>query len=279
MSLTDRILRVANCKALKGLLGRVNTRLRPRRPVRFRIMGRTVYAASLDRIAALMLWLRGGSPDFGIGLWRSLIRPGMVVADVGANLGIYSLLASRWVGSEGSVHSFEPDPENFALLTRNVRANGCENVTTHQAAVADEVGEITLFVRPEHHGDHRIYNDGAGGRGQIRVPLTTLDEALGKTGRLDVVKLDIQGVEWRAIAGMRQLLAANPRMQILAEFWPEGMRQSGKDPAEFLDELADCKLQVRHVNGERRELESLSSKDLLVTAERSRFTNVLLSVS
>ena len=76
MSLTDRILRVANCKALKGLLGRVNTRLRPRRPVRFRILGRTVYAASLDRIAALMLWLRGGSHDFEIGLWRSLIRPG-----------------------------------------------------------------------------------------------------------------------------------------------------------------------------------------------------------
>jgi FkbM family methyltransferase len=105
------------------------------------------------------LWLAkvGNAERFEMDLWSDSLRPGMVVADVGANLGLYTLLAAERVGPAGRVHSFEPDPQNAALLRRNVAANVYNNVVLHEAAVADRQGVVALHRCPEHHGDHRIY--------------------------------------------------------------------------------------------------------------------------
>ena len=61
-------------------------------------------------------------------LFRSKCRPGDTVIDVGANVGWYTVIASKLVGKKGRVIAFEPEPVNFAILKKNVLANGCENV-------------------------------------------------------------------------------------------------------------------------------------------------------
>src|SRR5262245_10731234 len=102
---------------------------------------------------------------------------GGVCVDVGANIGIHSLLMSDLVGPEGRVFAFEPEPRNFALLEANLALNGVTNVTAVAAAVGDTVGTCRLALNPHNFGDHSV-TSGSGGPGR-EVPLTTVDVTLG----------------------------------------------------------------------------------------------------
>jgi FkbM family methyltransferase len=199
----------------------------------------------------------------------------MVVADIGANLGLYTLLASRCVGPTGRVHSFEPDPQNYALLSRSVARNECSNVELHQTAVADQVGTLWLHRSEEHHGDHRIYACGPGDRRTVRVPVTTLDAALVQSPRLDAVKMDVQGSEWRVLRGMTQLIARNPAIAMFLEFWPRGLREGGVDPRELLQELRRLGLRVRNIGNCPATPEEGDDAQLIALAEQSGYSNLL----
>ena len=276
MGWTEHLLSWVDTPAARAALRWTNRLLRPPRPVPLRIRGQKLYVGSFDRLLALLLAKLGNAERHEFDLWTDRLRPGMVVADVGANLGLYTLLASQRVGPHGRVHAFEPDPNNFKLLRRNVEANGCTNVVLHQAAVADAVGTICLHRCEEHHGDHRIYATSAAGRTTVEVPLTTLDAALADSPRLDVVKMDIQGSEWRAIEGMTRLLARNPSLTMFLEFWPRGLRESGGDAEALLRRFHGLGLRVRNINSERAALEDLDDAAVIALAEKSGYTNLLV---
>jgi hypothetical protein len=107
------------------------------------------------------------------------------------------------------------------------------------------------------------------------VRLTTLDAALRYAPRLDLVKVDIQGSEWRAIEGMRGLIERNPYLTLFFEYWPEGLRASGGDPAAFIRRLHRLGLHIWHVNDRRATLEELDERGLSVLSERPGYTNLL----
>ncbi len=90
---------------------------------------------------------------------QNLIKPGQTVIDVGANIGYYNTLQfAKLVGPTVSrVYAFEPDPDNFALLRKNVAQNGYANVVCIQKAVSDQTSKLKLFRNSQNHGDHRIY--------------------------------------------------------------------------------------------------------------------------
>ncbi len=275
MALTELLLSWVDTPWCRGALRFTNRLLRLPRPVPVRVCGQKIYAASIDRVLALLLARFGNAERFELDLWTARLQPGMVVADVGANLGLYTLLASRRVGPTGCVHSFEPDPHNFALLRRSVAANRCSNVILHQAAVADEVGTVRLHLCEEHHGDHRIYAAGQGERPAIEVPVTTLDAVLGRQPRLDLVKMDIQGSEWRAIEGMKRLIAANPGLTMFLELWPRGLREGGGNAAAFVQRLRELGLHIQHINSAKASLEVIEDQELIAAAERHGYTNIL----
>lgn len=280
MSLSQFVLRIANQRVLAPGVRLANTVLKPRRPRAVRVMGHTVYAASFDRLAALWMRKWSSSGRFEARVWTELLQPGMVVADVGANVGVYALLAAERVGAAGRVYAFEPDPDNFALLEKNIAVNGYERiVTAHQAAVADRAGRLTLYRRPEHHGDHRIYQPAGAVREGVEVPVTTLDALLSEVSRLDVVKLDIQGAEWLALQGMSAAIAANPRMAILSEFWPEGLTQCGADPRAFLEAWSALGFEIQEIDDDQGCLRPTGNDQLLERCRRVRFTNLLLTRS
>jgi FkbM family methyltransferase len=110
-------------------------------------------------------------------------KPGNVVADVGANIGYYTLILARCVGPEGRVFAFEPDPVNFALLQRNIEVNGYRNVVAVNKAVSDRAGPTRLFLAPDNLADHRIFDPGDGRR-SIPVETLVLDSLL-KKGKLN----------------------------------------------------------------------------------------------
>src|SRR5882762_7707062 len=76
--------------------------------------------------------------------FRQLIRPGDVVADIGANIGSHTLLYSQLVGPQGRVIAFEPQPKIFHMLCANLALNGLANVATYQAGVGREAGVLKV---------------------------------------------------------------------------------------------------------------------------------------
>src|SRR3989344_1775867 len=87
-------------------------------------------------------------------LFKSLLKPGMNVVDVGAAIGYYTCIAGKLLGPEGKVYAFEPAPRNFSILRKNIELNNLSNVILYQKAVANFSGEVSLSSM--NFGDNRI---------------------------------------------------------------------------------------------------------------------------
>ncbi|HEY4594009.1 MAG TPA: FkbM family methyltransferase, partial [Thermoanaerobaculia bacterium] len=171
---------------------------------------------------------------------QAQIEPGMVVFDVGANLGFYTLLLADRVGPQGRVHAFEPDPLSCELLRR--RAAGRANIEINQTAVGDHEGTITLYTNRSNRADNRVHPSlGAETAEAVDVPLTTLDAycAARKIERIDAVKMDIQGAEVSALAGFRKTIDRLKPRWMLIEFSLEHLRGAGSSPEAFWGILAE----------------------------------------
>jgi FkbM family methyltransferase len=143
----------------------------------------------------------------------SQLPPDGVVLDIGANIGIMTVLMARRV-SRGRVHAFEPIPDNFRTLQRNVEHFGLSNVTLHQLALGEEQGELEMVMPEEQHVrmqglSHVVGAPGSGdpdGR-RYRVPQVRLDDldVLADTP-IAGIKIDVENFEQYVLRGGRQLL-------------------------------------------------------------------------
>lgn len=171
--------------------------------------------------------------------FRGLVQDGTTVFDVGANVGYYTLQAARRVGPRGRVHAFEPVAATHRRLAENVRLNGWSNVVLNQAAVADRVGELTVFVADG-------TNTGASGvapppnlSGRTEtVPATTLDAYVEDrgVGAVDLLKIDVEGSEMAVLAGAERILR-QPRLTVLVEVSPRTLASQGTTPEDLIDRL------------------------------------------
>lgn len=212
-------------------------------------------------------------------LLESLIAPGTTVVDVGANIGLYTLLFARAVGDQGRVYAFEPEPDNLRLLAHNLRTNGCGNVTIVPKAVAARAGTATLFLSAENRGDHRLFDPGDGRR-SMPVPTVALDEWFaGYADPIALVKIDIQGAEVEALAGMGALLERHPETWIALEYWPAGLRRAGASGEALLDTLEGLDRPLFHIDEDRQALVPLDRNWLAhkVTEAKGNHTNLLVA--
>ncbi len=162
-------------------------------------------------------------------LYASVLGPGMVVADVGANIGIYTDFFADCVGPTGAVHAFEPDARNFALLAGG---RPRPQVTLNRKAVGAKTGEITLYVSSALNVDHRTYDSGEG-RKAVTVSCVALDDYFGAGQRVDFIKMDIQGFEYHALLGMDRVLRENRDVRLVMEYFPDGLAKSGGSAAQL----------------------------------------------
>jgi FkbM family methyltransferase len=170
---------------------------------------------------------------------KSYLRPGMVFVDVGANIGYYTILAGRLVGSQGIVVAVEPEPWNFQILSRNIRRNRLKNVVPVRMAAGRQPCEGMLFKSSTNYGDHRLMANGES-RARVKIAVDALDNILRVVGErsIDFLKIDVQGYEAEAFAGMSQTLRSRPPRVILVEYWPFGIRAMGGDPEALLEGLS-----------------------------------------
>jgi len=200
-------------------------------------------------------------------MFEQILKPGMVVVDVGAHVGYFSLIAARKVGSGGKVFSFEPDPINYELLQRNIDLNGYTNVTTVNAAVADEIGTRTLFQTALDSGRHSTYHHGLPENGSVEVETWTLDAFWESQDwpTVDLIKVDVEGAEVDVLNGMAVLREKMLGVQLIIEFNPALLESAGVESFAFLEKLSSCGFRIACIN-ERQgviPLEGLSIKELV----------------
>ncbi len=237
------------------------------------VQGSRMYLDSLD---GLGLHRNGIYEPMETEFFRNEVKKGDVFVDIGANIGYYSLMASQLVGEEGKVFAFEPDPINCKLLWKNTKANGYVNIVIVQEAVSDKTGETRLFLC-ENRGDNRIY-DSHDGRRSIVVPTTRLDDYFRDgSGRIDFVKMDIQGAEGGAIKGMLRVLKENQNVRMVTEFWPFALQLFGTDPEWLLHELMNIGFCLYEIKEDERKMTPVDISTLIetYTAEKKNYTNLL----
>src|SRR6058998_1317363 len=178
-------------------------------------------------------------------LLRKILCHGAVVADVGANIGIYSQFLSSCVGPTGLVHSFEPSPDNFRRLCAATR--DLPNVRLTQAVVGERSGEGKLYVSDKLNVDHRAYKADADSRRSVPTDIVALDDYFKPGQRVDLIKMDIQGYELHALRGAQRVLADNPNARVLLEFWPYGLKQAGANWMDLIVTLESKNMSVSQI--------------------------------
>ncbi|HEY6204751.1 MAG TPA: FkbM family methyltransferase [Chthoniobacterales bacterium] len=178
-------------------------------------------------------------------LIASHLAPGSVAADVGANIGIYSQFLAKCVGPAGAVHSFEPCPSNFARL--HAALSSSANVRLNQLAVSDETGDALLYVSPQLNVDHRLYASEGEKRQVLSIQSIRLDDYFKPGTRVAMIKMDIQGYELHALRGANRVLADNPDIIVLLEFWPHGLKQAGANWVDLIATLEAGNMIIRQV--------------------------------
>ena len=149
------------------------------------------------------------------------LQPGMVVLDIGAHHGFYTLLASPRVGNRGRVVAFEPSPREREHLQRHIWINRCTNVTVEPLALGDHRGIEELFIcLGQETGCNSLRPPAISEPTHpVQTLVTTLDEYLAEShiGHVDFVKLDVEGAELEVLQGALGLLGHKPRPVILVE--------------------------------------------------------------
>lgn len=136
-----------------------------------------------------------------------VLSPGKVFIDGGANFGIYTVVAGKLVGDSGRVLSFEPGVESCSVLKRNVELNQLNNVTVINSALSDSVGVARLYHVADALNSYSLAAGLDTQTGFEETHTTTIDRVLQNEGidRVDMLKLDVEGVEELALYGAKEL--------------------------------------------------------------------------
>jgi len=169
------------------------------------------------------LIIRGMRERYETKMIREVLRPGMTVVDIGANIGYYALLEARSVTESGQVYAIEPEPRNVELLKDNVSLNGYRHVHVDQAAVGDETGFAQLY-RSTHRNLHNLLRPLKGDHSVVDVRICRLDDLLAERGvdlrSVNLIRMDIEGYEAKALAGMAKTLELATELTLFIEFHP-----------------------------------------------------------
>lgn len=157
------------------------------------------------------------------------IGKGMRVLNIGANAGLYTIIASKIVGPTGEVHAFEPSSKTFELLQKNIKINDCGNVISNKFALSDFSGKLALNRDPYHpnmDGHYfvsQIPETSSLSAGVIEeIPCTTLDEywqdaCYGEIKPVDFIVIDVEGAEFSVFSGAKKTIAASPDLVMIME--------------------------------------------------------------
>lgn len=197
-------------------------------------LGELAYACDLGDGLMREVYLTGRYEPQETALLRHLLRPGMTFVDVGANWGYFTLVGAHLVGPSGCVLTVEADPRACRALRANVQKNALSGVTILNIAASDAPGRLSFQEYQSNARDSGnfgvaqstlIVEDGR----RVEVDARALDDLLDQSGvdRVHVLKMDIEGGEAKAIAGLTRRLSSHRIDHICLELHPYHLRDLG----------------------------------------------------
>lgn len=177
------------------------------------------------------------------GVLLRVLRPGDTFVDVGAHIGVHSLLASRLVGESGAVVAIEGDEENFQHLRHHKTLNHAENITPIHCVVSDSPGTRTFWKNSDNDGGHTVYDAGAHPVNKLsranpkptEVQAETLDRLVQQyeTASPKVIKVDAEGGDHDVLRGSSTLLDGRTTPFVVAEINEFGLSKLGSSQMRF----------------------------------------------
>jgi FkbM family methyltransferase len=159
-----------------------------------------------DPLAARFFW--NGLGRFEAPTQRALavlLTQARSFVDVGANMGVYSLLVTAATSGKVTVHAFEPEPETCNRLQLNVATNGFSNIAVHPLALGDVAGSAPLYVPATNTTESSLLSTFRTGTHPVSVDVARLDDL--DIGTVDLMKIDTEGTEDRVIRGALRTIA------------------------------------------------------------------------
>jgi len=186
-------------------------------------------------------------------IFQSLLKEGMTIVDAGANIGLYSLVASKIVGNSGKVISYEPSFETFQILKNNIEINNVSNVVLTNCGLGETEDEVLIlrqdmgtkdaerYIMPSNHvPDENLINvKEINSKEEIRID--TLDNNLkkNKINKIDFLKIDTEGFEYYILLGAKEILLNSPEIIMLMECTALGTSRANTTQKKVFELLGD----------------------------------------
>ena len=236
------------------------------------IHGQPLYVDARDLSLSPQLILNGNWEPGVTRALRSLVKPGMTVVEIGANVGWYTILLGRLVSPQGCLRAFEANPAIFELLVENIDINGLiPFVRAERMLVCDSCGEREITLLERHRGSGsmlsftdafvELYHDE---KTTIAAPATTLDAYWrDETRPIDLVKMDAEGSEPMIVAGMARILA-QPHLTVVCEFVKPFFAAAGPSAEAFLAAMIERGFALHRIS-EHGDILPVSVRELLAS--------------
>jgi FkbM family methyltransferase len=239
------------------------------------VQGNKMYIDGRDMGVASFLISKGVHEKYETKLFKDLIKPGMTVVDIGANIGYYTLIAAKLVGSKGKVYAFEPEPNNYRLLIKNIEENCYNNVIPIQKAVSNKPGKTKLFTSKTVFSSLSFSENNVPEKKEfVMVETITLDEFL-ENSNIDFIKMDTEGAEGLIVEGAEKVLKNND-LKIAMEFWPYGLKNLGTDPLKLLHKFQDYGFKIKLIDETNQCLKSIEIMKIIEMCGTKEGINLLL---
>tara|TARA_B110001454_G_scaffold112829_1_gene105843 strand:+ start:806 stop:1687 length:882 start_codon:yes stop_codon:yes gene_type:complete len=223
---------------------------------------------------AFRLSIHGIHGAHDLKIFKDNVKNGDNVVDLGANIGYFTLILAKLVGPTGKVFAFEPDPRNLTLLKKNIEYNNYKNVIIVPKAVSNVNDKCTLYVGQKTFGQNRIYKPEKTDT-QKFIPTDSetirLDDFFKANNLLDkisFIKMDIEGSEFLALSGMKEILKLNKNIKIFTEVETSYLEDAGSSYDQFMDVLTENNFTLSLAD---------NRNEALIKVDRSQLKKILSS--
>jgi len=241
--------------------------------------GMKIFLDSEDSIYFEMTDMRHEA--YELSLFKQELQDANIVFDIGANIGLYSLVASRAIKNEGKVYSFEPDPISFSNLQHNIEGNSIQNVILINKAVSSKNGlaKLSSSYSETMRTLNYLTTTPENSKKTIDIETISLDDFFKtRSQKVDVIKIDVEGWEFEAFKGMTNLIKTNSTLKIFLEFDPYALTRSATNIPEFINFLHSSGFIFYNIDEKKKEKKLVDKNWLLNYAKNTNlnhYTNLL----
>lgn len=278
-TLRGRGLGLENLTLLRRAYETIYHRVAPKETILVTVQNNQMYVNPQDEPLGRSLASQGVYEAYETKLFRSIVKEGMTVVDIGANVGYYTLIAAELVGESGKVFAFEPESGNYELLKRNVALNGYLNVETVDRAVSNRTGTVKLYIDKRNYGNRSLAKKNivveGGAVDAHTVSLDEFCETHLEGRQIDVLKIDAQGAEGLILEGAQNTLK-NQVPKLFMEFEPEMLRNLGTDPLDLIRDFFDIGYDFKLLDYGTQTLRKIAPSHLLKECSKNGYVDLYL---